>query len=168
MESEHTVKWYFKDEALDRLAAYGNVAQFVSFDPHLRPRFSRIVHHPPNESLEVGLAVRSLIQASPERKVNVRSFKPDNFQGNEFIYGLSDASAVVDQIRRLAGLGFFIIVNETVDVNDGGVSGVAQGSVIEFAPGGTPRVVDSARPVSLRLATGLSVLTSVYGFEPEL
>ena len=168
MRPEHAVTAHFKDEALDRLAAYGNVAQFVSFDPHLNPRFSRIVHRPPNECLEVALAVRSLILASPEGKVNVRSFKPNNLQGNEFIYGLSDAQAVVDQVRHLASLGFFVIVNETVDVNDGGVSGVAQGSVIEFAPGGTPRVVDNARPASLRLTTGLAVLKSVYGFEPEL
>ncbi len=159
---------HFKDQALDRLAAYGNVAQFVSFDRQLRPRFSRIRHRPPNEHLDVQSAVTTLLEVSPEGKVNVRSFTPDNPQGNEFIYGLKEVSAVANEVHRLANLGFYVIVNETVDVNDGGVSGVAQGSVIEFAPGGTPRVVDSARPASLRLATGLNVLEAVYGFAPDL
>jgi hypothetical protein len=168
MGPEHAVTPFVKDEGLDRLAEYGNVAQFVSFDSQLNPRYSRISKHPPNERLEVDAAVRSLIGASPEGTVNVRSFKPNDPQGNEFIYGISNAQEVVHQLRRLTSLGFFVIANETVDVKDGGVSGVTQGSVIEFAPGGTPRVVDNARPVSLRLATGLGVLSSVYGFTPDL
>lgn len=168
MGPEYSVTSFFKDDGLDRLAAYGNVAQFVSFDPGLSPRYSRISNRPPNEGLELTPGVRALIAASPEGKVNVRSFKPDNPQGNDFIYGMNDAQEVLSQLRRLAGLGFFVIANETVDVNDGGVSGVTQGAVIEFAPGGTPRVVDTARPVSLRRATGLKILQCVYGFAPAL
>jgi hypothetical protein len=106
--------------------------------------------------------------ASPERKINVRSFRPEDHQGNEFIYGLDNVRTVADQARRLADLGLYVILNETVDVNDGGVSGVSQGSVIEFAPRGTPRVVDTARPVSVRLSTGLKIIGSVYGFSPEI
>jgi hypothetical protein len=159
---------HLKDEALDQIAAYGNVAQFASFDPRLAPRFSRIVDHPPNEGLEVTRAVATLMSASPEGRVNVRSFTPASLQGNEFIYGLSESSLVTDHVRRLAALGYFVIVNETIDVNDRGVSGVVQGSVVEFAPGGTPRVVDNGRPASLRLACGSRVLRAVYGFVPDL
>ncbi|HXB62827.1 MAG TPA: hypothetical protein VNU94_08275 [Acidobacteriaceae bacterium] len=159
---------FFKDKSLDRLAAYGNVAQFASFDPSLTPRYSRILDRSPNEGLDLKIAVSALLAASPERRINVRSFTPENHQGNEFIYGLSDVKSVIENVRRLAGLGFYVILNETVDVNDGGVSGVSQGSIIEFAPHGTPRVVDTARPVSLRLSTGLSILESVYGFSPDI
>lgn len=168
MQSGRAATTYYKDESLDHLAAYGNVAQFASFDPHLKPRFSRIADYLPNEQLQVEVAVRSLFAASPEGRLNVRSFRPDSLQGNEFIYGLSDAQRVVLQVRRLASLGLFVIVNETVDVNDGGVSGVLQGPVIEFAPSATPRVVDEGRPASLARETGLRVLESVYGFAPEL
>src|SRR5580704_14306827 len=115
MGPEHAVTPFVKDEGLDRLAEYGNVAQFVSFDSQLNPRYSRISKHPPNERLEVDAAVRSLIGASPEGTVNVRSFKPNDPQGNEFIYGISNAQEVVHQLRRLTSLGFFVIANETVD-----------------------------------------------------
>ena len=33
--------------------------------------------------------------------------------------------------------GYFTIVNETIDVHDGGVSGVRLGTIVEFAPGGS-------------------------------
>jgi hypothetical protein len=158
----------FKDEALDRLAAYGNVAQFASFDQHLSPRYSRIVNRPPNEHLQLGDAVSALIAASPERRVNVRSFRPENLHGNEFIYGLDDSQTVIYHATRLAEQGLYTILNETVDINDGGVSGVSQGSIVEFAPRGTPRVVDTARAVSIRLSAGKRILEAVYGFPLEL
>jgi hypothetical protein len=158
----------FKDEALDRLAAYGNVAQFASFDRNLSPRYSRILNRSPNERLQLSDAVSALIAASPERRINVRSFRPESPQGNEFIYGLDDSQTVIYHANRLAELGLYIILNETVDINDGGVSGVSQGSIIEFAPHGTPRVVDTARPVSIRLSAGMRILEAVYGFLPEL
>jgi hypothetical protein len=53
-------------------------------------------------------------------------------------------------------------------VNDGGVSGVAQDGVIEFAPGATPRVVETDKATSLPLQLGMFVLSAVYGFIPEL
>jgi len=154
----------YKDEALDRLAAYGNVAQFASFGPALAPRYSRILNHSPNENLSLDVAAKALMAASPERKINIRSFRPESHQGNEFLYGLDDIRAIVAKVRYLAMSGLFVILNETIDVNDGGVSGVLQGSVIEFASGGTPRVVDTARTVSLRQSTGIKVLESVYGW----
>jgi len=37
-------------------------------------------------------------------------------------------------VRNMSAEGLFVIANETVDVSDGGVSGVIQGGVAEFAP----------------------------------
>jgi hypothetical protein len=62
----------------------------------------------------------------------------------------------------------FVIVNETVDVNDGGVSGVAHANVVEFAPGETPRVVENGSIVSVGRNVAESLLRTVYGFAPAL
>ena len=43
---------------------------------------------------------------------------------------------------RLAGEGYLTIVNETIDIHDGGISGVALAGIVEFAPDDTPRAVE--------------------------
>jgi hypothetical protein len=160
---------HFKDEILDRLAAYGNVAQFVSFGPDLRTRYSRIIGHPPNRGFaEPASAIGNILSTAAEQKVNIRSFLPNSPQGNEFLYGLTEVKLVVENLERLAKSGFYTIVNETIDVNDGGVSGVLQGGIIEFSPGSTPRIVERGRPASLPAREGLKLLRVVYGFKPEL
>jgi hypothetical protein len=55
-----------------------------------------------------------------------------------------------------------------VDVNDGGVSGVALPGLIEFAPEDTPRCVEKPGTASLPREVGLSLLRRVYGFAPTL
>ncbi len=160
---------HFKDERLNQLANFGNVAQFVSFGPDLQQRFSRISGYGPNHRFSaVHDAVIALLEHSFERRVNIRSFRPDDPQGHEFIYGISAPEIVEQQLIRLTGSGLFAILNETVDVNDGGVSGVAHGDVIEFAPGGTPRVVEIGRIVSVDRSVGERLLHCVYGFVPAL
>jgi hypothetical protein len=160
---------HFKDEILDRLAAYGNVAQFVSFGPDLKTRYSRIIGHPPNRGFNEPLAaIGNILSTAAEQKVNIRSFLPDNPQGNEFLYGLSETNLVLENLERLAKSGFYTIINETIDVNDGGVSGVLEGGIIEFSPGSTPRIVEHGRPASLPASEGLKLLQIVYGFRPEL
>ncbi len=71
-------------------------------------------------------------------------------------------------LHRLLGEGLFVIANETVDVRDGGVSGVAQGGVLEFSPDDTPRCVEKEGVASLPLHLGLAMLETVYGFRPDL
>jgi hypothetical protein len=160
---------HFKDARLDQVATLGNVAQFVSFGPDVRQRFSRISGFEPNHTFHgVRPAVTALLEHSPERRINIRSFKPDDPQGHEFIYGIDSADSAEQQIRRLTHSGLFVIVNETVDVNDGGVSGVAHGNVVEFAPGETPRVVETGRVVSVGRTVGERLLRTVYGFVPAL
>jgi hypothetical protein len=160
---------HYKDARLDELANHGNVAQFVSFAPDLQQRFSRIAGFQPNHVFKsLPQAISSLIESAPESRVNLRSFSPDSPQGNEFIYGLTKTDEVEDQLRRLADGGLYVIVNETVDVNDGGVSGVVHEGVMEFAPGGTPRIVEGGQIVSVTRTVGLRLLSSVYHFDVEL
>ncbi|HXX21705.1 MAG TPA: hypothetical protein VEO19_00990 [Terriglobia bacterium] len=159
----------FKDAVLDSLSNHGNVAQFVSFSPSLDIRYSRIAGHPPNATFASPQeAIAYLLKASPEGSLNVRSYQPDNPKSREFVYGVRGVESVDATVRRLAGQGLYTIVNETVDVNDGGVSGVALGDVIEFAPGDTPRCVEKPGTAALPRAVALSMLQRVYGFAPTL
>lgn len=159
----------FKDAVLDSLSNHGNVAQFVSFAPNLDIRYSRIAGLAPNATfVSPRDAIASLLRVSPEGSVNVRSYHPENPKGREFIYGLRGVEGVEDAVRRLASQGLYTIANETVDVSDGGVSGVALGDVIEFAPGDTPRCVEKPGTLSLPRSVALSMLQRVYGFAPTL
>jgi hypothetical protein len=160
---------HFKDEILDRLGEVANVAQFVSFSPQVQQRYARVHGFAPNHLYEsTGAAVGALLKAAPDGTVNVRSFMPDDPKSREFIYGLKDVHEVVAHVRRLAATGLFTIVNETIDVNDGGVSGVLLGDVLEFAPGDTPRCVEKPGTASLARSLGLGLLETIYNFRPRL
>jgi hypothetical protein len=146
-----------------------NVAQFVSFAPDLCQRFARVHNYEPNHRFEsVESAIEALLKSSPDNSVNVRSFTPENPKSREFIYGLQRTDEVVAGVRRLTSDGLYIIINETVNVNDGGVSGVALGDVIEVAPGDTPRCVEKEGTVSFSREIGLPLLEKVYHFCPAL
>lgn len=160
-----------KDVRLNALAERGNVAQFISFGPgdELPIRHSRVhsavaldEHVQPRQAIEV------LLAASAARSVNVRSFLPDRDKGCPFRYGLTEVSDVLEVVASLAGRGYYTIVNETVDVRDGGVSGVALGGIVEFAPDATPRVVEEEGTAALPHALACRMLSLVYGFEPEI
>jgi hypothetical protein len=159
----------FKDTVLDSLSNHGNIAQFVSFSPDLDIRYYRVAGQSPSASLASARdAIASVLAASVEKSVNVRSYHPENPKSREFIYGVRDVEGAEAAVRRLASQGLYTIVNETVDVNDGGVSGVALGDVIEFAPGDTPRCVEKPGTLSLPRTVALSMLQRVYGFAPTL
>jgi hypothetical protein len=160
---------HYKDQILDMLGRKANVAQFVSFSPDERQRFSRVFRHPPNvvfASLEEG--IHAVMQNSTEQSVNVRSFDPASPKSREFVYGLKSINDAASAVRRLASKGLHTIVNETIDVCDGGVSGVVIGDVMEFAPCDTPRCVEKPGTVSIDRAIGLRLLENVYGFVPAL
>lgn len=161
-----------KDAALDGLAKHGNVAQFLSFRPgqagELVATYSRVRGCSPNHSFaspREGIEV--LLALSSEKRVNIRSFQPEDPRSREFIYGLRTVDAALEAAERLAREGLFVILNETVDVADGGVSGVIHGDIIEFAPDDTPRCVEKPGVCSLPVAWGLSILERVYGVVPE-
>jgi len=162
-----------KDSVLHRLADTANIAQFVSFDPAARQRHARILGYEIDHPFgSINRAAEALLRSSGS--VNVRSFEPNSTKSRDFIYGLKSADEVASQVAKLASNGLYTIVNETIDVNDGGVSGVALGSIIEFAPGDTPRCVEPRRieecglVASLRKGLALRLLKTVYGFMPDL
>lgn len=160
---------HFKDTILNDLADKANVAQFVSYDPTLTQRYSRIYGYETNYKLtSVNEAVNTLLTHSVENSVNIRSFDPKEPKSREFIYGLQDIKKVQEALQRLSSEGLYTIVNETIDIHDGGVSGVMLGDVIEFAPGDTPRCVEKPGTASLPRQIGLNLLKIVYGFLPAL
>lgn len=156
-----------KDASLDFLAGQGmNVAQFVSFSPGNgipTQTFSRIVGCPPNHRFsDPRTAIETLLRASPDKTVNVRSYEPNNPQSRDFIYGLKTVDLALEQVSRLTAEGLHTIVNETIDVNDAGVSGVLMGNVLEFAPDSTPRCVEEPGTASLPRGWGRELLSTVY------
>ncbi len=152
-----------KDSVLHQLANSANIAQFVSFDPSGRQRHARIGGYEIDHSFSsMSEAAQALLQSSGS--VNIRSFEPHSSKSRDFIYGLKMAGEVAAQVAKLAATGLYTIINETIDVNDGGVSGVALGSIVEFAPGDTPRCVEKPGTVSMDKNLALQVLETVYGF----
>ena len=100
--------------------------------------------------------------------VNIRSFRPGRDKGNPFEYGIGKVEDAARIVGSLAAEGYSTIVNETIDTNDGGVSGVTLGGVMEFTPFDTPRGVEKAGVASLPHQIGLDVLRGVYGFTPDV
>lgn len=160
---------HFKDQILDQLARRANVAQFVSFDPRLAQRFAWITGHAPNQSfVSPASAVAALLAKSPEHSINIRSFEPHDPKSRDFLYGLKQVDEAIVALRGLAGRGLHTIVNETVDVDDGGVSGVTFGDLVEFAPGDTPRCVEKPGTAAFSRDAAMKLFSIVYGFEPAL
>ena len=160
-----------KDEMLSRLARKANVAQFVSFGPGpgLPQRHSCVRGHPPGHRFtDAAEAVGVLLALAGSGSVNVRSFAAGSPKGGPFTYGLTRRDDVLATLAARAGDGLHAIVNETLDVDDGGVSGVALGGLVEFAPGDTPRSVERPGTVALALDHAMALLGAVYGFTPDL
>jgi len=162
-----------KDRSLDALARTGNVAQFVSFRPGvgaaLTQQYSRVSGYPPNHEfggLERALSI--LLAMSVDGTINLRSYAPDSPRSHDFIYGLRRLGEAVAVAQRLGSQGLYVIANETVDIHDGGVSGVVQGDIVEFAPDDTPRCVEKPGVASLPKAWAFGILRTVYGFQPDI
>jgi hypothetical protein len=159
-----------KDELLSRLAEHANVAQFISFGPHpeLPQRHARVRGHRPDHCFAAPEDAVDALLAASGGSVNVRSFEAGAARGGPFTYGLVRRDDVLAVLRARAGAGLHTIANETVDVHDGGVSGVALGGMVEFAPGDTPRAVERPGTVALGHDAALALLGTVYGFTPDL
>lgn len=158
-----------KDSVLAELAKRCNVAQFVSFAPDFEQRHAAIngfsLDHVFGSTEE---ACAAILHAAESGAVNVRSFRPGDMKGQKFIQNLRSVADIVGTIRERASRGFFTIANELIPLEDGGVSGVAIGDVIEFAPKDTPKCVEKPDVASLPRAEGERLLTIVYGFSPQL
>ena len=156
-----------KAASLDLLAERGmNVAQFVSFSPEQgkpRQEYSRIAGRAANKRFSsLRSAFETLLQASVDRCVNVRSYAPNNRQSREFIRGLASIDEITAAVERLSAEGLHTIVNESIDVADGGVSGVLMGNVLKFAPDDTPRCVEKPGTASLPRGWARTSLLSLW------
>ena len=159
-----------KDERLAELAEHHNVAQFVSFSAGETPsvRSYRIYGHPSDGKFaDLTAAIDALLRASAG-SVNVRSFREGQDKGNPFKYGITTTDSAVATVRELAAEGYSTIVNETIDTDDGGVSGVMLGGILEFTPFDTPRGVEKPGTVSVPYELGIGILSTIYGFQPDL
>jgi hypothetical protein len=151
---------HFKDEKLMiALRDDRNVAQFLSFAPDMSFRHSAVRGFELDSYLPPTFSDLLKVCGS----VNVRSFDPEDPKSREFVYGLTNADEVAQHVRRLTSEGLHVIVNETVDVNDGGVSGVVFAGVVEFAPGDTPRCVEKPGACRLPVWAAVDILGKVYG-----
>ena len=158
-----------KDSVLARLSETTNTAQFVSYSPQIHQRLSLVRGYEPNHKFKtLDEAVSVLFNSSAEKRINVRSFDPKSTKGNAFLYGVETVEEAVKGVRKLASEGLFTIINETIDINDGGVSGVVHGDVLEFAPSATPRCVEEPGVTTIDRRLGVTLLEIVYGFRPEI
>ena len=152
-----------KDELLWSASKQFNVAQFASFGPR---EIDQARHH---RIRSVGERRLALVEATTlladramTRTVNVRTFLANGKRGNPFHYGLAPNQAA-DIAIDACQAGFYVILNETIDVKDGGVSGVRLGGVTELAPGGTPRVVEGEDVFSSADSIADRIVEAIYG-----
>jgi hypothetical protein len=169
--SDHLI---MKDEKLNFLVEnkLANVAQFISFEPgkDLKPKYVHINGFKNNKILSAREAIEKLILSAPSKSVNIRSFSPNTMKGNRLVFNksINEIDYVIDTIRKNSFSGKHSIINENIDINDGGVSGVVLGNTIEFSPEDTPKCVDKEGVCSLPRLIGLKILRTVYGFNPGI
>lgn len=156
-----------KDDVLARLAATHNVAQFVSVGAGDPPRLRHVVmRDAPDGLTDLREAIDLLLRRSRDGLVNVRTFDPAGVgRSLKFHRDLSEVEPVLAAVTAAAQAGTFSIVNEVIDVSDGGVSGVALPEVVEFAPDDTPRVVETGDVLSTTPEQAIGLVKAVYGVD---
>ena len=162
-----------KDDKLAAMVEAGiNVAQFISInkDNLSTPKYSYIKGVEYNSINSTRDAIIELIKSSRRGLVNIRSFSLTQTKGNRFVMDktINDIDEIIQIIQQNAENGLNSIVNENIDVNDGGVSGVIIGNLMEFAPKDTPRCVEKEGVCSLPKSIGYNLLNRVYGFIPNI
>lgn len=156
-----------KDEHLFELAQEFNTARFFSVGPNEKIRFAAISLGETGAPASLDEALRRLLAVAGA--VNVRTFteNPDA-RSLPFDYGLDTVPTARSIVKAHLARGLHVIVNETVDVNDHGVSGIVDGPVTEFAPDSTPRDVERKAFASLPTAMAERILDTVYQFDTQL
>lgn len=166
------LKNILKDKKLNNIVQrnYGNIAKFVSFGLKKELRYIYIDKNTSIEGMSDKDVVIKLINAAKSKAVNIRPYSYDRMKGNELIYNknINDIDEIMSIIEENTGKGKFSIVNENIDINDGGVSGVVLGDIMEFSPKDTPKCVDKEGVCSLPISIGYQLLEKVYGFKPEI
>jgi len=163
-----------KDEKLHYLVTndIANVAQFISFDPYsnLIPKYVHINNYTYEKIHTTKEVIERLILSAPSKSVNIRTFSPGVMKGNRLIFNkkVEDIDDIIRIVIDNSNTGKHTIINENISINDAGVSGVVLGDVIEFSPEDTPKCVDKEDVCSLPRSIGLKVLSTVYGFSPDI
>lgn len=153
-----------KDDLLADLARRMNVAQFLSVRADLPSSLRHAyIRNCDAKQFTVEQAVRKLLSASADSMVNVRTFSERQSKGGEFLMGLADVGTVLSAIAKFTQDGVSVIVNESIDIHDGGVSGVFLANAVEFAPDDTPRCVEKPGVCRLPIDLGISIIEQVYG-----
>lgn len=146
-----------------------NIARYISVAPNMEIKH---VYIDKNYSYNGDLkkCIIDLIRSSNSKSVNIRSFSTKSMKGHDLIYGKkeNDIEEILSIINGNCNLNKYSIINETIDVNDGGVSGVVLGNIIEFAPNDTPKCVEKPQVCFLEKNMGISILETIYGFSPKL
>lgn len=145
-----------------------NIARYVSVAPDMSVRYVNIdTDYVYKGNLKN--CILDLIEASNSKSVNIRSFSIESMKGHSLVYGkqANEIDEIIDVIQKNCNENKYSIINETIDVNDGGVSGVILGNIIEFAPNDTPKCVEKPDICFLEKNMGMHLLKTVYGFEPE-
>lgn len=147
----------------------GNIAKYISIAPNREIRHINIDKQY-DYSGEFRKCILDLINSSSLKAVNIRSFSVETMKGNSLVYNkkADDIEEIMNVIDKNCNENKYSIINETIDVNDGGVSGVVLGNIIEFAPNDTPKCVEKPEVCILEKHMGYHMLKTVYGFSPEI
>lgn len=132
----------FKDYVLNELAEYCNIAQFVSYSPSGKLSYKHICNDKTTADTDRRSVISELLEASAYKAINIRTFKPEQWQGNPFITELIDVDEICKLIDELQKQDLYIIVHESIDIHDGGISCVLDNGALEFVCGDTPRFVE--------------------------
>ena len=146
-----------------------NIARFISISPNMQVKHLYLCDNYKYKG-NIKRCILDLINLSDSKSINIRSFSSDCMKGNSLVYGKTseDIDEILQIVKKNCSENKISIVNETIDINDGGVSGVALGNIIEFAPNDTPKCVEKPDVCLLDLKMGLHMLKTVYGFSPKL
>jgi hypothetical protein len=168
---EEVMSVFLKDDKLAHINAMGlgNIAQYISVEPNGQIKHIQISNYVKKED-DLKELITILLKSSRSGAVNIRSFSPSIMKGNKLVYNkkICDIDDILFQVNQNCLDGKYSIVNENIDINDGGVSGVVLGDIIEFAPKDTPKCVDKEGVCLLEKNLGYHVLKTVYGFQPEI
>ncbi|OPA78247.1 hypothetical protein BFG05_03290 [Campylobacter pinnipediorum subsp. pinnipediorum] len=168
------MKELLKDDKLFEIikSNYGNIAQFISISPKNieKPKLVVINNLNSYESLNIKSLIMKLIDSSRSGMVNIRSFSKVSAKGHKLHYGKEkkDIEEILQIIKANASNNMYSIINENIDIKDGGVSGVVLGNIIEFSPDDTPKCVEKDGICKFGKELGYMLLKKVYGFVPNI
>lgn len=157
-----------KDYKLKRMMEDGfNIAQVISVDKDTptEPHVKILKKELDIEGASLRELVQLLIEDTPSHMVNVRTFTDRVNEKTTFRYGMKDVDEVLSAVKDNASKGWNSLINECIDKDDTGVSGIIVDSVTEFSPYATPRDIEkeNSRFLTLPTVNAMKILTEVYG-----